>query len=297
MKKYFIYAILAVIAIIIVLGIFFGFQYQKMNKEKAAQDEATRALINSQQQALKEAEQQIKDIQSKSASDNKLLQDKIAAIRPVVTETQTSTPSQKTLPDIITEWSSNVALVVCKYSDGSGAFGSGFLGDAGGFVSVLTNKHVITDKNGNGAVSCSVEIPGDGKNYYYADIDKSKICTDDLDWGYLAITTGDTYFNNTANNDLSICQQQEKTGDSVVILGYPDYAGQFTEPTATQGIISGYASPYYTTSAQIESGNSGGVAIDINKDCYIGIPSAVEIGNYANLGRILNANVPYHLPY
>ena len=90
---------------------------------------------------------------------------------------------------------------------------------------------------------------------------------------------------------------EEQTGDNVIILGYPDYAGQFTEPTATTGIISGYASPYYTTSTQIESGNSGGVAIDPDKDCYIGIPSAVKTGNYANLGRILSAGAVFKLSY
>jgi hypothetical protein len=211
-------------------------------------------------------------------------------------------PKSKNLPSIIAEWSPSVALIACSYSDGSADFGSGFLykNDVG--IAVFTNAHVFTEEaTGNSAISCSIEIPGDGNNYYT--IINTNLTGgpfevgNNEDWGFIQVANSDSYFNSVANKNLTICQQQEQTGDSVVVLGYPDYAGQFTNPTATQGIISGYASPYYTTSAQIESGNSGGVAIDPDKDCYIGIPSAVKIGNYANLGRILDANVLFNLPY
>lgn len=217
----------------------------------------------------------------------------------VQSSTQSNSQPQKpkTLPGIIAEWSPHVALVLCKYSDGSSAFGSGYLNQfTDGTINILTNKHVITDDYGYIATSCSVEIPGDGDSYYTEYSDNLK--TGDVgDWGFIVVADGSTYFNNIAKSNLQVCQQQEQTGDSIVVLGYPDYAGQFTQPTATQGIISGYAPPYYTTSAQIESGNSGGTAIDTNKDCYVGIPTAVKIGDYANLGRILNANVPFKLPY
>ena len=176
-------------------------------------------------------------------------------------------------------------------------FGSGFLYQNNNGISVVTNKHVITDANGNAPTTCSVEIPGDGSNSYTVAGTFTKISTDGYDWGVIPITDGDVYLNSIAKANLPLCQTQEQTGDSVVILGYPDYAGQFTEPTATTGIISGYASPYYTTSTQLESGNSGGVAIDPDKDCYIGIPSAVKTGNYANLGRILSAGAVFKLSY
>jgi len=204
------------------------------------------------------------------------------------------------LPSIIKQWSPNVALIVCKYSDGSGGFGSGFLYQVNDVIKVITNRHVISE-----ATACAIVIPGDDDNHYK--IANTPSASNNLfhfgdvgDWGYLEVKDGDPYFNNiagAANKNLTICQQQEQTGDNIIVLGYPDYAGQFTDPTATQGIISGYAAPYYTTSAQIESGNSGGVAVDTNKDCYVGIPSAVQTGNYANLGRILNASVIFNLPY
>lgn len=218
---------------------------------------------------------------------------------------KSSQPQQKNLPSVIAKWSPAVALIVCSFSSGDIDFGSGFLiKNSAGQIEVITNKHVLTyDTPDMSATSCAVRIPGDKDNVYTVyntgTVDNNPISwgANNLDWGYVVVANGDTYFNNVANKNLPLCQQQERTGDNVIVLGYPDYAGQFTDPTATQGIISGYASPYYTTSAQIESGNSGGVAIDPDKDCYIGIPSAVQMGNYANLGRILNANVIFSLPY
>ncbi len=221
-----------------------------------------------------------------------------STLEPAPTATTPTTPS---LPKIISEWSPNVALVLCSYSDGTADFGSGFLYKNNVGTAVFTNAHVFTEEStGDNATSCSFQIPGDSQHYTVTDpsINGNQFqIGNNNDWGFIEVANGDSYFNGIANKNLTICQQQEQTGDSVVILGYPDYAGQFINPTATQGIISGYASPYYTTSAQIESGNSGGVVIDPEKDCYIGIPSAVQIGNYSNLGRILNADVLFNLDY
>ena len=212
------------------------------------------------------------------------------------------------IAQIVSKWSPNVALILCNYSDGTADFGSGFLyDDPTSGILVYTNKHVFTEEStGYNATSCSLEIPGDANNFTITNTSSVnnnypfQIGSNGDDWGFIEVgNTPDSYLNNTAvsSKNLTICQQKEQTGDNIIILGYPDYAGQFTSPTATEGIISGYASPYYTTSAQIESGNSGGVAIDPDRDCYVGIPSAVKIGNYANLGRILNADVLFNLNY
>jgi hypothetical protein len=211
------------------------------------------------------------------------------------------------IAQIVSKWSPNVALILCNFSDGTADFGSGFLYNSPNYgILVYTNKHVLLNETtGLATTSCSVQIPGDTQYYtvnntFTTNNDPINGSLDGTDWGSIEISNGDGALNETAisaGKNLTICQKKEQTGDNVIILGYPDYAGQFTNPTATEGIISGYASPYYTTSAQIESGNSGGVAIDPDKDCYIGIPSAVKIGNYANLGRILNANTLFKLNY
>lgn len=242
-------------------------------------------------------------------SQNNSQQAEIDALNKQITELRNKQKNipisqKKDLPTIISEWNSNVVLIVCKFDNGNVDFGSGFLiRNTAGETEVITNKHVLTyDTPGEAATSCAVRIPGDGNNIYTAynsqTIDNNPIRGNtDFDSGSIIITGGDAYFNSVADKNLPICQQQGQTGDSVIVLGYPDYAGQFENPTATQGIISGYANPYYTTSAQIEAGNSGGVAINPDKDCYIGIPSAVQMGKYANLGRILNANIVFNLPY
>jgi len=228
-------------------------------------------------------------------SEHKILQ---APTAPTTQSISGNSQSKKSLQSVIAEWSPSVALIACSFSNGDIDFGSGFLTRYNGSIAVVTNKHVVVDENtGYGPSQCSVEIPGDGKNYYSEDINEIKISSDGFDWGYISVPDGDTYFNSIADKKLSLCQEQAQTGDSVAVLGYPDYAGQFSDPTVTQGIISGYAEPYYTTSAQIESGNSGGVALNTDKDCYIGIPSAVQTGNYANLGRILDADIPFSLSY
>lgn len=73
-----------------------------------------------------------------------------------------------------------------------------------------------------------------------------------------------------------------------MVLGYPSYGTDYLEITAIEGIVSGYDGEYYTTSAKIEQGNSGGVAISQKGNCYLGIPTAVKLGVFESLGRILD---------
>ena len=84
------------------------------------------------------------------------------------------------------------------------------------------------------------------------------------------------------------CQKKASIGDSLIVLGYPSYGADYSEITATEGIVSGYDGEYYTTSAKIEQGNSGGVAILQKDNCYLGIPTAVRLGAFESLGRILD---------
>ncbi len=80
-------------------------------------------------------------------------------------------------------------------------------------------------------------------------------------------------------------------GDHILILGYPGVGG--SSLTATDGIISGFEFSdgvrYIKTSAKIEHGNSGGVAIK-DSGCVVGIPTFVESGQAESIGRILDLN-------
>ena len=73
-------------------------------------------------------------------------------------------------------------------------------------------------------------------------------------------------------------------------MGYPSIGSQ-TDITATEGIISGYDGNYYVTSAKVERGNSGGAAVALKDNCYLGIPTFVQVGDIESLARILDARV------
>ena len=50
---------------------------------------------------------------------------------------------------------------------------------------------------------------------------------------------------------------------------------------------------YIVTDAKIDHGNSGGAAILIKDDCYLGIPSAAVVGSIESYGRILKSNLVF----
>ncbi|MFA6198287.1 MAG: hypothetical protein WC734_04000 [Patescibacteria group bacterium] len=94
--------------------------------------------------------------------------------------------------------------------------------------------------------------------------------------------------------NYSICNQVQP-GKKVYIFGYP--AAAFNVKTTvlgvsniivTEGIISGKSEDNYFTTAKIDAGNSGGLAISKidNSICIVGIPTWVAEGEYENLGVI-----------
>jgi hypothetical protein len=107
-----------------------------------------------------------------------------------------------------------------------------------------------------------------------------------------------------ARSDSYLCKNNPNVGDHILILGYPVYGTPISwerffssnpiEVTATEGIVSGMDGIYYTTSAKIDHGNSGGLAIDEANDCYFGIPTWDVSGGFESLGRILPASIFLH---
>jgi S1-C subfamily serine protease len=102
-----------------------------------------------------------------------------------------------------------------------------------------------------------------------------------VDFGYGAV-----FASVPAMLPSQVCTEKPKIGDKVVILGYPGIGAQ-DSVTATEGIISGFDANYYTTSAKIEKGNSGGAAIDVERNCFLGLPTLVITGQIESLARIL----------
>lgn len=79
-------------------------------------------------------------------------------------------------------------------------------------------------------------------------------------------------------------------GDVMLIFGYPSIGGDSI--TVTEGIVAGIennldGATYYKTSAKIEQGNSGGVAVNIEKGCFLGVPTLSSIGQIESLAFVL----------
>jgi S1-C subfamily serine protease len=160
---------------------------------------------------------------------------------------------------------------------------------------IVTNNHVI-----KGSQSCLVTIPdartGAPTSIYTAspysvpglselyDIAVLKVTGSYTDtntkvWGVYPTTFPIFVRPNTCKDEAP------KLGDPVRIYGYPVTSGGLNL-TITEGIISSFAdNGDILTSAKVDSGNSGGLAVNSQTGCMLGIPSAVTLtGNYQNLG-------------
>ena len=201
------------------------------------------------------------------------------------------------LPSIVSQWRPQIAHIECRWYSANGqlvldAYGSGLLFRNPVNTLIFTNKHVLIYQ-GQAPYSCKVTFPGTTDNYnltvntstgHFDDINRDPV----FDVGEIFIRNPSTYLNSISGvpND---CKTRAAVGEQVLILGYPEI-GSTTDITATEGIISGYENGYYITSAKVDHGNSGGVAILVKDNCYLGIPSFVQAGQLESLARILDFN-------
>ena len=80
-------------------------------------------------------------------------------------------------------------------------------------------------------------------------------------------------------------------GDKMYVIGYPGTGNDSV--TLTEGIVSGFTGDFdewIKTSAAVNHGNSGGLAIGENSGCEFGIASAATFDQGANLGYILSSS-------
>jgi Trypsin-like peptidase domain len=237
--------------------------------------------------------------------------------------------------DIIAQWTPDIAYIVCKFSiDDPKTIaslrkygvstapevlaGSGFVrsittkNSSAPVVAIITNRHVLNAHNGfSGPSSCEVTLPGNHKytfgeqDYYFQTndgesgdiefIDGQPYVIPITDAGWLWVRNPDSYISDLATKS-KLCSVLPRIGDDVVILGYPGI-GADTGITATEGIISGVEGKYFVTSAKVEHGNSGGVALYKDQNCYFGIPTFVRTGTVESLARILNYKETFIVGY
>lgn len=205
---------------------------------------------------------------------------------------------------------SSVVNVLCPYSgepmylnaDGTG--GSGVVVDENGMV--LTNAHIIPqdgellDINEEG---CIVVFPdkdtGLPREAYLAEPFVFEGYSDDYDLAWLEIhdvytgADGEQYgsfpkeFPSVWQVD---CEGEEiKLGEKVKIYGYPQATGGYSL-TITEGVVSAFTVEGLMTSAKIDFGNSGGLVTD-DKGCFMGIPTAINIGEAESYGVIITTDL------
>lgn len=207
-----------------------------------------------------------------------------------------------------TEVAESVVNIMCPYAsepfsiDSDGTGGSGTIMDDGGLV--VSNSHIIPQNKDALNISeegCFVILPdattGSPKEVYIATPIVFNELSDEYDLAFLTINNvytdedGKKYGTYPKKfpsfDDTGRCKDEQiKLGESVRILGYPVSSGGYNL-TITDGIVSSFSDDgSVLTSAKIDQGNSGGLAIDEN-GCMIGIPSAVSEGKYDQLGVII----------
>ena len=207
---------------------------------------------------------------------------KLAEELGALSENVTTLSEDSDIAAIAASWGPYVYATECDFrlADGSKhtARASATLIREHTLIRMLTNKHVVTEENSS-LEECSLKRFDSDVSYEVSataiDVDEER----DIAKGTVpdAVSgVGETY----------VCSQRPVIGDRVLILGYPGIGSQ-ESVTATEGIISGFDEDYYTTSAKIDKGNSGGAAIDIKNDCLLGIPTLVYTGKVESLARIL----------
>jgi len=265
-----------------------------------SEQQKSQELILAQQKELDNTKQQIENLREETEEKIKsetLKNQKAITANKENLEKQITNSTGIPLNDltlIIKEWRPKVAYIECVLRDASTISGSGIVAIFGeSFPQVLTNKHVIRDEYGNIPPGCVVKLP-DNNEIFEVTKSNDMPVSGVVDAGALNIRNPNNQLKNTVSSSVNYCFPlgyigKAAIGESIVILGYP-YTGAKYDITATEGIISGYDGDYYITSAKVEHGNSGGMAILIKDNCYLGIPTYVKIGSSETLARILDIN-------
>ncbi len=224
----------------------------------------------------------------------------------------------------ISKITQSVVLLEC-YSPETGDWASSGSGISiyydDGLHYILTNAHVVRiDGSFRG---CWVYFPTENgyfyESSYWAGVgflyDDAPVVVDEIVYGggvygdegfdiaFLALTepgvTADgvqlppleeTIFPDALKNAGKVCDTADLAiGEEILVFGYPAIGG--SNITLTDGIVSGfdgYSGEYVKTSAKIDQGNSGGLAIRKEDGCFIGIPTLSYTGVMESIGSILN---------
>ena len=295
-------------ALFLIVMLFGAYYFYKSYKQ-------TQETILQTSQQLQETKTKLSDIASSTAQkltdQEQELNKKTSQIAKLEADLKNTSNSSVTSSNVgsntLSSLSPSVVKIVC-YSDAYGEdlqMGSGVLyhsdsGDPSTYF-VETNLHVVQTSDASPS-KCAIAVYPSYRNassYLVYKTAGYKTYKYGVDFAYLIPQIADSQ-NAGTTNDLgkyaknltpnTYCKSTS-IGDHISILGYPGVGG--SSLTATDGIISGFeydsGSRFIKTSAKIEHGNSGGVAIK-DSGCVLGIPTFVETGSAESIGRILDLN-------
>jgi hypothetical protein len=285
----------------------FGVEYTEGVQEMYLRIETLESLVNCQSQKVAMLEKGNSELVDAIAStrtslEKTTIESKAEQQNVLKTVTESIAQSKRSfdLPAIISKWSPFLARVECVFESAEknvDYLGSGFLevSKTYPFAHVLTNRHVVNLDRKVKPQSCAISLPGIKEKAQVSSnaifIVNEKSTTTDV--AFIDVGNRVTDIDSRAKGSLrNACTSEPRSGDRVVVLGYPSI-GVKNDITATEGIISGAEDDYYVTSAKVDAGNSGGVAILIKENgdsCYLGMPTFVEAGRAESLGRILKAS-------
>lgn len=185
---------------------------------------------------------------------------------------------------------------------------------------ILTNAHVLRPSNGGQLGTCYIMFPTtEGLMYdsaYEAKeaifYDKTEISIEGIEvsGADLAVLTvgnpakeedGTTYpaaetrrFPDILEMTRLSCPEPRapEIGEKLFVLGYPAIGGAGI--TITEGILSGFdgeLNELIKTSAKIDQGNSGGIAVAAQDGCLIGIPTLSVSGELESMARIIRLDM------
>lgn len=274
----------------------------------------TQLTIQQTTKELADTKAKLSDVAS-STSEKLVLQEQeltkktgqIEKLEAQIKKNATSDSAKSINGNLLTSLSPSVVKIICAtdaYSDdlqiGSGVLYQSATGNPASYF-IETNQHVVQTDDGS-LSQCAIAIyPNytNTSNYLLYKSSGYKIYKYGVDFAYIipqiansssAGTLSDlskyakSYSSNTYCKSASI-------GERISILGYPSVGG--SSLTATDGIIAGFEYDggvrFIKTSAKIEHGNSGGIAIK-DSGCVLGIPTYVETGSVESIGRILDLN-------
>lgn len=228
---------------------------------------------------------------TKPTQSKKVIPEKVTAkpieIIPVAisTTTEVTVPKENyKLEDVIKAWRPYVVRVTCitldsqgnkkSYSDGSGFLSKGVTKA----VIVLTNKHVLYTTNGASSDYCDVYFPESKEVVKVEKTDRS-FSSKGYDMAALTIKQPSEYVSNLIKNNQITGKDCKTTNpestDDIVIMGYP-IGKPKDDISYSQGKIVGYNERFFISTATMVSGYSGGVAVSLKDNCYLGIPTYAQ---------------------